>query len=416
MAMRISKKVMEEVHQWGSMKQHGVTLKYMMEFGSNPTDKNLLLSAQFLHSELPVRIARRSIELENLPCGLSKKPAVLKAHYTIVRDWYLDSFRDLRSFREIKDMSDEKEFTKIIKAIKVRHDNVVPTMALGVSQLKRTMNANTAIEDHTEIHEFLDRFFLSRIGIRMLIGQHLELHKPNPNPNCVGCIHKKMSPLDVTRNAIEDARAMCYREYGNAPEVTIYGDPDFTFPYVPSHLHHMVFELVKNSLRAIQERFMDDDRVAPPIRIIIADGIEDVTIKGVPQAKIYYLNFDLNFCMLLVLLMRYQMREEAYQEVDFQSYLHICIAQQEQIHYWMKIQTLELLILSQWLAMVMASQLAACMLSILVVTFKYCPWKDMAQMHICIYVVWETQKNLCLENSLFSYSFILYKKLRWRAM
>ncbi|XLR38565.1 hypothetical protein S83_023225, partial [Arachis hypogaea] len=372
MAMRISKKVMEEVHQWGSMKQHGVTLKYMMEFGSNPTDKNLLLSAQFLHSELPVRIARRSIELENLPCGLSKKPAVLK-----VRDWYLDSFRDLRSFREIKDMSDEKEFTKIIKAIKVRHDNVVPTMALGVSQLKRTMNANTAIEDHTEIHEFLDRFFLSRIGIRMLIGQHLELHKPNPNPNCVGCIHKKMSPLDVTRNAIEDARAMCYREYGNAPEVTIYGDPDFTFPYVPSHLHHMVFELVKNSLRAIQERFMDDDRVAPPIRIIIADGIEDVTIKGVPQAKIYYLNFDLNFCMLLVLLMRYQMREEAYQEVDFQSYLHICIAQQEQIHYWMKIQTLELLILSQWLAMVMASQLAACMLSILVVTFKYCPWKDM---------------------------------------
>lgn len=82
----------------------------------------------------------------------------------------MDSFRDLRSFREIKDMSDEKEFTKIIKAIKVRHDNVVPTMALGVLQLKRIMNANTAIEDHTEIHEFLDRFFLSRIGIRMLIG------------------------------------------------------------------------------------------------------------------------------------------------------------------------------------------------------------------------------------------------------
>jgi len=41
----------------------------------------------------------------------------------------------------------------------------------------------------------------------------------------------------------------------------------------------MVFELVKNSLRAVQERFMDSDKVAPPIRIIIADGIEDVTIK-----------------------------------------------------------------------------------------------------------------------------------------
>lgn len=49
--------------------------------------------------------------------------------------------------------------------------------------------------------------------------------------------------------------------------------------YVPSHLHLMVFELVKNSLRAVQERFMDSDDIAPPVRIIVAEGIEDVTIK-----------------------------------------------------------------------------------------------------------------------------------------
>lgn len=49
--------------------------------------------------------------------------------------------------------------------------------------------------------------------------------------------------------------------------------------YVPAHLHLMVFELVKNSLRAVQERYMDSDKVAPPIRIIVADGEEDVTIK-----------------------------------------------------------------------------------------------------------------------------------------
>jgi len=33
-------------------------------------------------------------------------------------------------------MDDEKEFTKMIKAVKVRHSNVVPTMALGVQQLE----------------------------------------------------------------------------------------------------------------------------------------------------------------------------------------------------------------------------------------------------------------------------------------
>jgi hypothetical protein len=53
----------------------------------------------------------------------------------------------------------------------------------------------------------------------------------------------------------------------------------FNYRYVPAHLHLMVFELVKNSLRAVQERYMDSDKVSPPIRIIVADGLEDVTIK-----------------------------------------------------------------------------------------------------------------------------------------
>lgn len=70
--------VAEEVVRWGSMKQTGVTLRYMMEFGSRPTERNLLLSAQFLQKELPIRFARRAIELESLPFGLSNKPAILK--------------------------------------------------------------------------------------------------------------------------------------------------------------------------------------------------------------------------------------------------------------------------------------------------------------------------------------------------
>lgn len=87
-----------------------------------------------------------------------------------MRNWYLDSFRDLRSFPEIKDKRDELEFTKMIKMIKLRHNNVVPTMALGVQQLKKGMNPKIVNEDLDEIHRFLDRFYLSRIGIRMLIG------------------------------------------------------------------------------------------------------------------------------------------------------------------------------------------------------------------------------------------------------
>ncbi|KAI3874131.1 hypothetical protein MKX03_001779 [Papaver bracteatum] len=279
-----SKALIDEVQKWGLMKQNGVSLRYMMEFGSKPTEKNLLISSQFLHKELPIRIARRAIELESLPYGLSSKPAVLQ-----VRDWYVDSFRDLRAFPEIKDTNDELAFTQMIKMIKVRHNNVVPTMALGVQQLKKDLSPKI-MQPVDEIHQFLDRFYMSRIGIRMLIGQHVALHDPNPAPDCVGYIHTKMSPMEVARNASEDARCICMREYGSAPNIDIYGDPNFTFPYVPTHLHLMVFELVKNSLRAVQERFMDSDKIAPPVRIIVADGLEDVTIKisdeggGIPRS------------------------------------------------------------------------------------------------------------------------------------
>ncbi|KAK1280605.1 hypothetical protein QJS04_geneDACA004671 [Acorus gramineus] len=264
----------EEVQKWGCMKQTGVSLRYMMEFGSNPNPRNLTIAAQFLHKELPIRIARRAIELDSLPFGLSQKPAVLK-----VRDWYLESFRDLRCFPEIKDSYDELAFTSMIKMIKVRHNHVVPTMALGVQQLKKDLNSRILSRDLGEIHEFLNRFYMTRIGIRMLIGQHVALHDPNPEPGCVGQINTKLAPMLLAEHAAEDARAICMREYGSAPEVIIYGDPSFTFPYVPSHLHLMMFELVKNSLRAVQERYMNSDKVAPPIRIIVADGIEDVTIK-----------------------------------------------------------------------------------------------------------------------------------------
>ncbi|MQM22185.1 hypothetical protein Taro_055233 [Colocasia esculenta] len=290
----VGRALVEEAQRWGGMRQTGVGLRYMMDFGSRPTDRNLLISAQFLHRELPIRIARRVVELDDLPFGLSDEPAILK-----VRDWYLDSFRDVRSFPEIKDISDELAFTEMIKMIKVRHNNVVPAVALGVQQLRKHLNPKLASCDLEEIHKFLDRFYMSRIGIRMLIGellhpfsvwQHVALHDPDPQPGCVGQINTKMSPMSVAQAASEDARAVCMREYGDVPDVNIYGDPDFTFPYVPSHLHLMMFELVKNSLRAVQERYMKYNKDAPPVRIIVADGIEDVTIKvsdeggGIPRS------------------------------------------------------------------------------------------------------------------------------------
>lgn len=291
LADSLDKQTVDDIFAHALKKQTGVGLKYMLDFGANPIERQLLLSAQFLHKELPVRLAHRVAELENLPYGLSAKSNILK-----VRDWYVESFQDLRAFPGIKDVESEKQFTSLLRQIYRRHANVVPVMAKGVAELRQqlAMQMGTLPNSHRlselpEIHQFLDGFYLSRIGIRILIGQHIALHE-TPKPSHIGLICTRCSPLGVAQDAINDARSICMREYGAAPEVTIYGSPDFVFPYVPSHLHHMLFELVKNSLRAVQDRFEDSDEEPPPIRVVVAEGGEDVTIKvsdeggGIPRS------------------------------------------------------------------------------------------------------------------------------------
>ena len=57
-------------------------MKYMLDFGQTPAkrpiDKQMILSAQFLRAELPIRLAHRVAELENLPFGLSSMKPILK--------------------------------------------------------------------------------------------------------------------------------------------------------------------------------------------------------------------------------------------------------------------------------------------------------------------------------------------------
>ena len=60
------------------------------------------------------------------------------------------------------------EFVKTIERVKKRHDPVVTTIAQGILEYKEHLNSPLI---DTEVQRFLDRFYMSRIGIRMLIGK-----------------------------------------------------------------------------------------------------------------------------------------------------------------------------------------------------------------------------------------------------
>jgi pyruvate dehydrogenase kinase 2/3/4 len=271
----------DQIHYLAQFKQRPLSLKQLFEFGSNPSPDNLLIAAQFLHKELPVRLAHRTRELEKLPFGLSEMPSV-----RLLREMYRDSFRILLELPCPRTIEEEWRFTGVLGQIKQRHNNVVSIMAKGIQELKHSLAGDTL---NPRIQEFLDCFYMSRIGVRTLIGQHVALHQDS-RLGFVGLICEKCSPAEVAEEAIANARSLCLQHYSVAPQVGLFGKTDLTFTYVPSHLHHMLFELLKNSMRAVVELHRSNANDLPLIRIAIAEGHEDATIKvsdeggGIPRS------------------------------------------------------------------------------------------------------------------------------------
>ncbi|OON22362.1 ATPase/histidine kinase/DNA gyrase B/HSP90 domain protein, partial [Opisthorchis viverrini] len=96
-------------------------------------------------------------------------------------------------------------------------------------------------------------------------------------------------------DAYGDARYLCEHYYSVAPQLVVetcgapQGQVDFV--YVPSHLYHILFELLKNALRAVVEHHGDCSSDIPPINVLVAVGHENITIKisdlggGIPHSQ-----------------------------------------------------------------------------------------------------------------------------------
>lgn len=193
---------------------------------------------------------------------------------------------------EIEDFNNE--VTSRLQKIKRRHDGVVSTVAQGVLEWKQS---RPQIEVDYSIQSFLDRFYMSRIGIRMLIGQHIALNLDRGmRTDYVGIICTNTNIREIAQSAVDNARFICEDWYGlfEAPQVEIVCSPDLNFMYVPGHLSHMIFEVVKNSLRAVVETHGVDSDWYPPVKVIVAEGQEDITIKisdeggGIPRSEVPY--------------------------------------------------------------------------------------------------------------------------------
>lgn len=190
--------------------------------------------------------------------------------------WYHKSFEEIINYEKIEPSSSTlKRFVQDLKLIRDRHSDVVQTMALGILELKESQSGEIDPGMEASIQYFLDRLYMSRISIRMLINQHTILFgntHPDPGKH-IGCIDPMCNPSAVVKDAYDTARFLCDQYYFGAPALEIEEinelekDQPVRIIYVPSHLYHMLFELFKNSMRAVMERYEQDEENIPPIKV-----------------------------------------------------------------------------------------------------------------------------------------------------
>ena len=110
----------------------------------------------------------------------------------------------------------------------------------------------------------------------------------------VGSIDLKCEIYPIIEDAYRAARDICEYHYMASPELdfrAVNGVPGdnsppekISFVYVPSHLYHIMFELIKNSMRATIERHGDHTVYLPPVKsksnhIHIKKNLEKFQIK-----------------------------------------------------------------------------------------------------------------------------------------
>ncbi|XP_039083873.1 pyruvate dehydrogenase kinase, isozyme 2 isoform X1 [Hyaena hyaena] len=300
-----------------------LSIKQFLDFGSsNACEKT---SFTFLRQELPVRLANIMKEINLLPDRVLSTPSV-----QLVQSWYVQSLLDIMEFLD-KDPEDHRtlsQFAEALITIRNRHNDVVPTMAQGVLEYKDAYGNDPV--SNQNIQYFLDRFYLSRISIRMLINQHTLIFDGSTNPahpKHIGSIDPNCNVSEVVKDAYDMAKLLCDKYYMASPDLEIQeintsnSRQPIHMVYVPSHLYHMLFELFKvrgwgmvlygvgggwvrllpsisstflppqNAMRATVESH-ESSLVLPPIKVMVALGEEDLSIKmsdrggGVPLRKI----------------------------------------------------------------------------------------------------------------------------------
>jgi [3-methyl-2-oxobutanoate dehydrogenase (acetyl-transferring)] kinase len=160
----------------------------------------------------------------------------------------------------------------------------------ALAQGMREVRSKPVVGEQLHLDGFLENMLRSRISRRVMAEQHINL--ASQRPGYIGIVCTQLNLADAVDFAATRCKQAFIEHYGVAPDVTLSGDTHLTIPYIPAHLDYMLYELLKNSSRAVVERHLGAHRVSladvhhhhhrsrlPPIHVRLCGGETDVTIR-----------------------------------------------------------------------------------------------------------------------------------------
>ncbi|KAF9431780.1 hypothetical protein BGZ76_011712 [Entomortierella beljakovae] len=255
-----------------------ITLRQLVFFGRNMQEDKLLKSANYVRTELPVRLAHRIRDFQNLPFIVGTNP-----HIELVYDLYWQAFEKLSKVPEIKTLEENDAFCELVKSLLNDHLVVIPQLALGIMESSKHIPTN-------EEDRFMNKMLRSRISRRVLAEQHISLTANFNSPNhmmtdrgYIGIIYTHCRPRDIVERTALLAAETCRQASGGLepPKVLLDGNIDAEFSYIPDHIEYILYELLKNSMRFVMQNSNPDPKTGdlPPIQITVCEGTHDIVFR-----------------------------------------------------------------------------------------------------------------------------------------
>lgn len=268
----------KDIHKYSQKKNNNISMDNLLSF--KKISKNH--RTRMLNEDLKYRLASKINEIEKFPGGISMMPSIIK-----VNKWYIQSFNELLNI----DVNKNDEYNDILEGIYNRHSATLITVANGIKEYKDYLydlhgdkfNLVEYLGYNNRgkiINNYLDYFYTNRISIRLLISHYLELQNDKNNEIYYNGIVSIKEPItNVIQEAIDLSQSICEKVYNEYPDVDIEvigGKP--IFPFIRNNMYYIFLEILKNSMRAIMEKYNNSEDI-PKIKVSIYNYDNDISIK-----------------------------------------------------------------------------------------------------------------------------------------